>query len=441
MRHAAWWAALVLGCSGAAHAQSSAIPDAPTPQAGSGLNLKEITKPGAGTETAPQPANPAAAPQGSSSSTADQSTAPPGPTPNQEVSPESPAPDLPAPGKGPVATIVIPVNEVIVPVTIRDKKGAPVHTLDWRQFRVFEDGVRQRIVFFTSDPFPLSTAFVVDQSLPADTMSKVNESLAAVHGAFTPADTLAVFGYNTSTTEITGFSGAQGARVQVALSQAKAPGRDLGVPDTGSPFLSGPTINNKQVDPNLQRGGSAGSLVTPQITKEQHPLNDAILAAAIELAKQPRNSRRRVLYVISDGKENGSKASYKEVVRFLLTNNIAVYGTLVGDSAVWGEGFLDKFHLPLVPTQRDNILPKYALATGGSLDSQVSERGIQTSFAKITQGIRNQYTLGYLSKSSTLASQFHTIEVRVEGLPNLEIIAPDGYYPSARGSSNNTASR
>ncbi len=436
MKHTAWLGVLLFGAVGAAQAQSgSAIPDAPTPQAGAGVNLKQGVTPGAGTTAAPQPANQAAPSPGSSSSTPDGSTAPPGPTPNQEESI-----DVPPPGQGPVATIVIPVNEVIVPVTVRDKKGQPVHTLDSRQFRVFEDGVRQRIVFFTSDPFPLSTAFVVDQSLPADTMSKVNESLAVAQSAFTPADSLAVFGYNTSTNEITSFSGAQGARVQVALSQAKAPGRDLGVPDTGGPFLGGPRINDKIIDPNLAPGHSASGLVTPLTPKEQHPLNDAILAAAIELAKQPKG-RRRVLYIISDGKEEGSHASYKEVVRFLLGNQISVYGTLVGDSAVWGLGYLDKFHLPLVPTQRDNILPKYALATGGSLDSQVSERGIQTSFAKITQGIRNQYTLGYLSKSSTLASQFHTIEVRVEGLPNLEIIAPDGYYPSARGNSNTTASR
>ena len=53
-----------------------------------------------------------------------------------------------------------------------------------------------------------------------------------------------------------------------------------------------------------------------------------------------------MIYVISDGKENGSKATYKEVLRYLQTNDIAVYGTLVGDSAQWGEGYLSRFHLP-----------------------------------------------------------------------------------------------
>ena len=61
----------------------------------------------------------------------------------------------------------------------------------------------------------------------------------------------------------------------------------------------------------------------------------------------------------------------------------------------------------------------------------MSENGIQLSFAKITNAVRDQYTLGYLSHANVLASRFHTIEVRVEGVPNLDIIAKDGYYPSA----------
>jgi VWFA-related protein len=164
--------------------------------------------------------------------------------------------------------------------------------------------------------------------------------------------------------------------------------------------------------------------------REYHPLNDAILEAAEALAKQPRD-RRRVIYIISDGKEQGSKASYKEVVRFLLSNNITLSGTLVGDSAVWGLGYLDKKHIPFLPTMRDNLLPKYQLATGGTLDAEVSENGIQASFAKITDSTRQQYTLGYTSPAGQMASRFHTIEVRVEGIPNLDIVTRDGYYPSA----------
>ncbi len=435
MKHGGWVGFLVLSLGLLPARGQQCIPDAPSPQGGSANGLSGLTqdvKPGAGTTAAAQPSNAAAAPQGSSSSaTPDESVAPQGPTPAQQE-----MPDIPARGQGPTATIVIPVNEVIVPVTVRDKKGAQVPSLDWRQFRVFEDGVRQRIVYFTTDPYPLSVGFVVDQSLPADVMNRVNESLAAVTGAFTPSDAVAVFGYNSSPRMITDFTGAQGARLNVALSEAKAPGRDMGVVAPGGPMDDGIVINNKQIDPNTSphHGLDVGNAIIP---KEYHPLNDAILAAAEVVAKQPRG-RRKILYIISDGKEQGSKASYKEVVRFLLTNNISVYGTLVGASAIWRQGYLDKFHLPLLPTMRDNLLPKYAMATGGTFESEVSENGMQQSFAKITNGVRDQYTLGYLSHANTLATRFHTIEVRVEGVPNLDIIAKDGYYPSAHESGTGT---
>ena len=430
MKHAALVGVMLVGLGGAAQAQQgSAVPDAPTPQAQGSLGtLKDTVQPGAAATAAPPVSSPVAPdPAASSSSTAaDQSTAPQGATPEQTE-----APFIPPAGQGPTTTLVIPVNEVVVPVTIRDKKGAMVPSLDYRKFRVFEDGVRQRIVYFTTDPFPLSVAFVVDQSLPADVMNRVNESLAAVTSAFTPSDSVAVFGYNSSPRMITDFTGAQGARLNVALAEAKAPGRDLGVIAPGGPLDNGPTINNKQVDPNISPGGSTGGFTTPILPKEYHPLNDAILAAAIQLAKQPQHGRRKIIYIISDGKEQGSRAPYKEVVRFLLSNDISVYGTLVGDSAIWGLGYLDKFHLPLIPTMRDNLLPKYATPTGGTLDSEVSENGMQLSFAKIVNSVRDQYTLAYLSHASTLAERFHTIEVRVEGVPNLDVVARDGYYPSA----------
>ena len=414
--------------------QQQSIPDAPTPQPV--LSGMPAVTPGKGTApdapATPKSGNqvPAQAPAPAPDQAGSSSTNDAGGSQQPNVTPQQPeAPEIPAAGQGPQATLRIPVNEVIVPVTVRDKKGRLVPSLDWRNFRVYEDGTRQKIVFFTTDPYPLSVAFVVDQSLPADVMQRVNNSLSAVTGAFTPADTVAVFGYNSSPTLITDFTAAQGSRLPVALEHAKAPGRSMGVDAPGGPLDSGIQINGKDIDPNLSphHGQDVGFTIHP---KEYHPLNDAILAAAVALAKQPKE-RRKIIYIISDGKEQGSKASYKEVIRFLLSNNISLYGTLVGDSAIWGVGYLDKLHIPLLPTMRDNLLPKYTLATGGALDSEVSENGIQRSFAKITDSVRTQYTLGYLSHQQLLASRFHTIEVRIEGIPNLDITARDGYYPSA----------
>ena len=399
--------------------QAPGVPDAPSPSGLSDLG-KQVT-PGSGTTADSKQGNPESEPPPQQQAPAAQKPTPQSQADNFQQEP----PDQKGPGeKG--FTIVQNVNFIDVPVTVRDKKGNLVPGLTWRQFRIYEDGQRQRIAFFTVDPYPLSVAFVIDQSVPSDVMKKVNQSLSALQGAFSPADTVAVFTYNTSPEMMSDFTGAQGPRLPAVLARAKKEGRDMGVPITGGPLATGMVINGQVPDPNVsaQRNSSVGFLVAP---KETHPLNDAILYAAKQLAKQPRG-RRRILYVITDGKESGSKASLKEVVRYLLTNNISVYGTLVGDSATWGIGYLDKIHLPLLPT--DNVMPKYTTQTGGSLDAELSENGIQNSFSKITESVRTQYTLGYYSHSPAISGKHHTIDVHVEGIPGLDVTAKEGYYPS-----------
>jgi VWFA-related protein len=392
--------------------QSPSIPDAPTP---SGLSdLKDQVTPGSGTTTDTK--------QGAQQPPQSQ----PAPPPSQPDNFQQEPPEMPKAGQNEAFLIHVPVNFIDVPVTVRDKKGNLVFGLTWRQFRIYEDGQRQSIRFFSVDPLPLSVAFVIDQSLPSDVMKKVNRSLSALQGAFSPADTIAVYTYDKSPQMVTDFTAAQGPRLPVILERAKRDGRDMGMPITTGPLATGMVINGQIPDPNLapQRGSGVGFLTAP---KDVHPLNDAILEAAKALAKQPKG-RRRILYVISDGKEAGSKVTVKEVVRYLLTNNISVYGTLVGDSATWGIGYLDKIHLPLLPT--DNVMPKYASQTGGSLDAELSENGIQMSFAKITESVRTQYTLGYYSHSPAISGRHHTIDVHVEGIPGLDVTAKEGYYPS-----------
>ena len=186
-------------------------------------------------------------------------------------------------------------------------------------------------------------------------------------------------------------------------------------------------VNGNCADPNLQSGRSAGNGSFMTIPKEIHTLNDAILEAAKELSTRPKG-RRRIIYVISDGKEAGSKATYRDVLRYLQTNNIAVWGTLVGDSARWGEGYLSRFHLPF--QMYDNRLINYIYATGGQPDSEKNLSGIEKSYAKIADEARNQYDLVYSTHESVLDSKFRNIDVRVER-PGLDVIAKKGYYPSA----------
>jgi len=91
-------------------------------------------------------------------------------------------------------------------------------------------------------------------------------------------------------------------------------------------------------------------------------------------------------------------------------------------------GFFDRMHLPL--TMRDNILPAYANATGGNFDGEFRQRGIETSFAKIAEEVRTQYTVGYYTHEPFVDGKYRTLEVKVLR-PNLTVIAKKGYYPTA----------
>lgn len=406
--------------------QPTSVPDAPAPQAPGPIPLSDAAggpiRPGGGT-VREQPGG---------ASTSGDLTGNPEPRatqPQQNV--QQAPPVIPANSEELSNTIIrLTTTEVNVPVTVKDSKGNLVAGLTWRDFKVYENGNPVNLRVFSTDAVPLSMVFVVDQSLRSDVMAKVNESLGAVQGALTPYDEIAVFSYaNGAHNQSGGFTGAQSARVPFVLSMTKASGTERLNPVNSGP-LAGCSItqNGNCIDPNLQPGRSAGDQTFMTIPKEIHTLNDAVLAAAKELSTRPKE-RRRVIYVISDGKENGSKATYKEVLRYLQTNNIAVYGTLVGDSAQWGEGYLSRFHLPF--TMYDNRLVSYVLQTGGTLDSEKNLNGIEKSYAAIAEEARTRYTLVYASHEPPVDSRFRTIDVRVNR-PGLDVVAKKGYYPSAQ---------
>ena len=422
--------------------QQSAVPDAPVPQAPtpmSGAN-GPIT-PGQGATGVPDSApdsfgNTNSSSTGSTPPTANQ-TQQAQPAPASEAPASQPAPPAkddvqtspPEIGAAAVTKFVVNVNYVEVPVLVKDAKGNQVAGLTYRDFKVYENNVRQVLRTFSVDPTPLSIAFVIDQSLTSDVMAKVNESLDAVQGALTPYDEVAVFTYNNGPKEWTGFTGAEGNRLPAVLALAKSTGSDEQVPVNTGP-MAGCNIreNGNCVDPNLQPGRSAGNGSFITIPKEIHTLNDAILAAAKDLSTRPKE-RRRIIYVVSDGKEYGSKATLREVIRYLQTNKITLFATGVGASAVWGEGYVSRLHLPF--TMYDNILFKYTLATGGDLDSERGVNGIEKSYEKIASEARNQYTLGYLSHESIYDGKYRSIDVHVER-PGLDVIAKRGYFPSAQ---------
>ena len=308
------------------------------------------------------------------------------------------------------------VTFVEVPVTVKDGSGHLVEGLTSQDFTIYEDGVPQKLSFFNSDPFPLSVAVVVDTNLPADTMKKVNETLPALVGAFSEFDEVALYRYGTSVTQVAGFAGS-GDLSNTTLERLKRPGRQAGPPVLGGPMgPQGPSVNGRPVDPNVPPVYTA-----PQ---ESNVLNDAILRAAQDLSRRPRAARRRVVVVISDGREYRSTARYDEVRKFLLSQNISVYGLGVDVAAIPVYDKLNRIRLP--GFGYGDILGKYAVDTGGELFAEFSKQSIEQAYARITSFARNQYTLGYNTKG-TLSSTYRSIDVHVHR-PDLQVIAKTGYY-------------
>jgi VWFA-related protein len=404
-----------------------AIPDAPKPQA-TLPNLNTVT-PGQGTSSTSSADEPSAAAQGTPPSAAPVITTPPKPEAlTQPGSDTSPVYE-PAAGQGVAVntTLHVVVNYVDVNFTVKDSKGRLVPGLTGRDVQVYENGVQHPIKFFTSEAFPMSVALVIDQSMTKDEMTRVNDALGALQDAFTPYDEVAVFTYNKSPKLMTDFTGAQSPRLTQAIERSKGAGRDtLMAGSLSGPMAQTTVVNDQNFDPNTAavHGHTGMALDAP---REVHPLNDAILAAATSLSSKPLE-RRRVIYVISDGKEYGSDAKQAQVIKYLLTNRIEVDGSLVGDSALWSLGTLDRMHLPLM--MRDNVLPAYARSTGGNIDSEFRTASIEKSFSKIAGEARYRYTLGYYTNEPFLDGKYRKLEVKVLK-PDLTVIAKPGYWPWA----------
>jgi VWFA-related protein len=404
--------------------QNNDIPDAPTVQAPAEtlpepapIPKPEEKKPVERDPWTNQPISkpaatePAAAPVGGTSATPPMPpvrTVPPGSAAKQSTSSD----EL-------LYTYRIHPTFVQVPVTVKDKQGRRVDGLLSTDFTVKENGVEQKLSFFTADPFGLSVAVVLDLGMSDAEVQKINQTFPALIGSFASYDEVALYTYSSTVSQVSDFAGAT-RKLTALLNQMKTEqGRNDGVPVLNGPLANGPMINGIPV------GSPTEPVNTPP--KESHVLNDAILQAALGLRNRDR-SRRKVIFVISDGREYGSKASYRDVLRVLQTYEIQVQAVSVGSSALPVYDKIERIHLPL--QGYDDILPKYAKATGGSESRELTQSAVENIYAQVMSEARSQYTLGYTPfrpKTQQTATLYRDIEVIVHR-PGLKISAKTGYF-------------
>ena len=315
-------------------------------------------------------------------------------------------------------TFRVTTNFVLVPVTVKDSDGHLVDGLLPKDFSVFEDGRKQDLKFFTSDPFPLSAAVVLDIGMPDTAVQKITQTYTALAGAFSPYDEVSLYTYSSTVSQVMDFNSV-GDKLTTILNQMKlARGSNNGAPVMSGPLgPQGPTVNGIPVE----RPGAQPNLTPP---KDVRVLNDAVLRAALDLSKRDR-ARRKIIFIISDGREYGSRVSYRDVLKVLLSREVTVYAIGVEAAAIPVYEKIQKLHLPLYGY--GDILPRYAVATGGEVFSELSRENIEVAYARATGDARNQYTLGYTTRA-TPSSTYRDIEVRVDR-PGLKITAKSGYYP------------
>ncbi len=396
--------------SPASSGQTQEIPDAP-----STVQPPEPKLPSARPDTTSAPP----AYPGESGAHPDQKQAPP--MPPVETLPAGSRPRNQVNPKEDLYTITVAAHVVQIPVMVKDSDGRPVDGLLPKDFTVLENGKKQTLTYFSSDPFELSVAIVLDTNIADVVLQQVNQTYASLVGAFSPYDEVALYTYSSTVTQVTDFSG-RATKLTAALNQLKTVrGRNNGPPVLGGPLgPQGPTVNGMPVG-----GPPVAPVMTPP--RESHVLNDAILRAALDLSKRDR-TRRKVIFVISDGQELGSRSSYRDVLRVLQTHDIQVKAVVVDTGALPGYKQIERLHH--IPKQGFNeILPRYVNATGGGqVFTELSRNSMEEAYAQITSEARNQYTLAYVPKAITGPSSYRSIEVLVDK-KGLNIYAKPGYYP------------
>jgi VWFA-related protein len=317
--------------------------------------------------------------------------------------------------------ISVSANFVQLPVMVKDSDGRRVDGLLPKDFTVLENGKKQTLTYFTSDPFELSVAILLDTGMPDVVLQKVNQTYSSLVGAFSPYDEVALYTYSSTVSQVSDFTG-KSERLTAVFNQMKlVRGRNNGPAVLSGPLAQGPPVVNG--------APVGGPVIAPVNTppREAHVLNDAILRAALDLSKRERN-RRKVIMVISDGRDLGSQASYRDVLKVLETRGIQVKAVVLDSGALPVFRQVEKIHLP--GQGHNDILPRYSSATGGGqVFDELSRNTIEEAYAQITSEARNQYTLGYAPKATTGSSAYRSIEVLV-ARRGLKVFSKDGYYPT-----------
>jgi Ca-activated chloride channel family protein len=269
------------------------------------------------------------------------------------------------------------VEEVVLNVTVLDGTHL-VQDLKKENFKIFEDGVPQKILSFQHTDLPVSIALVVDNSGSMSTKRpSVNKSALDLIAASNPQDETFVVNFSDEAYIDQEFT-SDVAKLRNGLSHTES------------------------------RGGTA--------------LYDAVIGSADELASDAKHPKQ-VLILITDGEDNASEQNLEQTIgRVQELSGPVIYsiGLLFGDAMSKSEVKHARSALEMLSTE-----------TGGVAFFPKSMEQVDEIAAQVARDIRNQYTIGYHSTRPTSEPGFRRVEVAVEGKGTGKLSARTrtGYFP------------
>jgi Ca-activated chloride channel family protein len=267
------------------------------------------------------------------------------------------------------------VNLVLVPVTVMDDANRIVTGLGQDNFHLLEDKHPQLIKNFWKEDEPVSIGILLDVSgSMADKFERAQDAVKALLQDSNPQDEFFLVTFANQPTLVRDFT------------------QDVN---------------------DIQR-----SLLFA-VPKGYTSLLDAVVLAVNNMKKA--RYRRRALVIISDGGDNRSRYTEKDVKSSIKESDLLVYSIAVCDREV--------------RTQEERLGPgllaEISGVTGASAYLLENPNSLPKATEHIAVQLRNQYILAYSPSNSRPDGKWRKIKVRLalpRGIPALYVQARTGYY-------------
>jgi len=280
--------------------------------------------------------------------------------------------------KQPDLTLRVDTTLVQIPVSVTDSVNRFVLGLQKQDFHLLEDGVEQNVAVFSGEDAPFSVGLVFDESGSMD--YKLRNSMSAVNQFL-----------KTMTKEDEAFLVEFGDTASVSV-----------------PFT------NKAADiDDALRNAKPGGLTA---------MLDAIHLALREM-KKAKNSRKAIV-IISDGGDNHSKFTSKEIESLVREADVQIYAMGVFEPTL-------SFGLAPEEVSGPKLLSEIATQTGGRAFSASLTSDLPSVASRIAVELRNQYVLGYYPKNAAKDGKYRNVEIKLaqpKGVTALKAHWRLGYY-------------